>query len=486
MFQTIDYAILVIICFSVTWLLKERQRTRIILLLAASYFLFLKINAAHPYHTLYPKDYPVPKLVFLSFLLLFFSSTLDYFIGRKLEEETIPRNRKGLLFVSVAINIGILGIFKYFDFFVTEFCAIVGIDHTSNFHLFFPIGISFYTFQTISYSVDVYRGHIKPTKSYLTYQLYIAFFPQLIMGPIVRAKTLIPQLEKIPKLDSETGSEALARIGIGIVKKLAIADFLRIQIVDPVFTNPTMYSSLETMTAIYAYTFQIYADFSGYTDIAIGTALLFGISLPENFNAPYKSRDLREFWGRWHITLSQWLRDYLYIPLGGSRKSEGRTYVNLMITMILGGLWHGAAETFLIWGTIHGAGLVVNHMMVKHPIPSIGLPDFIKNTVRVIFTFHLVTFAWIFFRATSLQSAGTIVSTLFDFDSGTENISWGVIAALTAAALSQFAPKHYFERLLSGYKNLPAPAQAILLIVSIYLARTVASTQVSSFIYAKF
>ena len=486
MFQTIEYAILVIICFSGTWLLKERIRTRTILLLAASYFLFLKINASHPYHTLYPKDYPVPKLIFLSFLLLFFSSTLDYFIGRRLEEETFTRSRKGLLFVSVAINIGILGIFKYFDFFVSEFCSLFGIARTGSFHLFFPIGISFYTFQTISYVVDVYRGHIKSTKSYFTYQLYIAFFPQLIMGPIVRAKTLIPQLEQVPKLDSETGSEALFRIGIGLIKKLAVADFLRIQIVDPVFTNPAMYSSLETLTAVYAYAFQIYADFSGYTDIAIGTALLFGITLPENFNSPYKSQSLREFWGRWHITLSQWLRDYLYIPLGGSRTSEGRTYVNLMITMILGGLWHGAAETFLIWGTIHGVGLVINHMMLKHPIPGRRLPETAKRILNTAFTFHLVTFAWIFFRVPTLHGAGTILGTLFAFDTGAENISWGVVATLVIAAISQFSPQRYFESLLNGFKKLPAPVQATLLIVSIYLAKTIANTQVSSFIYAKF
>jgi D-alanyl-lipoteichoic acid acyltransferase DltB (MBOAT superfamily) len=261
------------------------------------------------------------------------------------------------------VNLGVLSIFKYADFAVDSVSKVLATFGVEASHeplgILLPIGISFFTFESMSYVIDVYRGDIKPQKSYLEYLSFVAFFPHLVAGPIVRPRDLLPQLAGGARFSSAEASEGMFLIALGLVKKVAIGDYLALNLVDRVFDAPLHYSALECYAAVLGYAVQIYCDFSGYTDIAIGSALLLGVRFPLNFNAPYKAKNVVDFWRRWHISLSTWLRDYLYVPLGGNRKGPSRTYVNLMVTMLLGGLWHGAAWNFVVWGGLHGAALAV-------------------------------------------------------------------------------------------------------------------------------
>jgi len=269
------------------------------------------------------------------------------------------------------------------------------------------------------------------------------------------------------------------------VKKLVIADFLRVHMVDPVFTNPEMYSSVEAMAAIYGYAFQIYADFSGYTDIAIGSAALIGFRLPENFRAPYRAKNLREFWQRWHITLSEWLRDYLYIPLGGSRCAAWRIYVNLMVTMVLGGLWHGPALTFVVWGGIHGLALVATRLVQRSSLFA-ALPEKLKEGIGGVLTFHVVTLAWVFFRAPSLDIAKRVLGAVGALDPGVANLPVLVPPLLLAAAATHFVPECWMDRVHRLFHTLPSPVQAAVFITMVLLAREVATSEVAPFIYSQF
>ena len=299
--------------------------------------------------------------------LIFGSSTVDYFLARAIAREETPRRRRLMLALTVALNLGFLGCVQYWNFalenarllseLITGAAAAPASDALKV--LLPPVGISFFTFESMSYVVDVYRGELKPHRSYLRYLLFVAFFPHLVAGPIVRPRDLLPQLERPPSLTRAMGGEALFLVALGLVKKLVISDQLAQNLVDRVFERPESYSALEVLAGVYGYAVQIYCDFSGYTDIAIGSALLLGVRFPRNFDAPYQATNLADFWRRWHISLSTWLRDYLYIPLGGNRGGPWGTYRNLMITMVLGGLWHGASWTFVFWGFLHGLGLGV-------------------------------------------------------------------------------------------------------------------------------
>ena len=287
--------------------------------------------------------------------LLLFTIVLDYFLGIWIENSKDPLMRKALVIISVISNLGILFFFKYADF-VTQDVLDLDVDRLS---LILPAGISFHTFQSLSYTIDVYRKKIPATRSVITFATFVLFFPQLVAGPIVRAQDLLPQLEKLPRLELEKATRGLFLILVGLFKKIALADTLAITIVDRVFEAPQNFSSVEVLCGVYGYALQIYLDFSAYSDIAIGSALVLGFTLPENFRTPYRSANIQEFWRRWHISLSTWLRDYLYIALGGNRFGEVRTYVNLILTMLLGGLWHGASWAFIVWGGLHGFGLAI-------------------------------------------------------------------------------------------------------------------------------
>ncbi len=291
---------------------------------------------------------------YLLFLLLG-TIVLDYYLGIWIERAKDQSTRKLLVIVSLCSNLGILFFFKYYDFFLID---VLRVD-ADPLRLILPAGISFHTFQSLSYTIDVYRKELPATKSPIEFATFVLFFPQLVAGPIVRAQDLLPQLAKPPPLDLQKATDGLFRIVVGLFKKIAIADALALAIVDRVFDDPSHFSSIEVMCGVYAYALQIYLDFSAYSDIAIGSAQVLGFDLPKNFETPYRSANLQEFWRRWHISLSTWLRDYLYITLGGSRGAEWRTYFNLTATMLLGGLWHGASWAFIVWGALHGFGLAV-------------------------------------------------------------------------------------------------------------------------------
>ena len=484
MFNSLEYAGLLVAAAAVVWGLRNRPLPRSLLLIGLSGFFFVRANLGHPLRQLYPEKFSAAEALATSLGLLLVSSIVDFAASKKISRAESTRGRRLWLAASVTLDLGILCTFKYFNFFAAEVGNLLG-GRPLHLDLLAPIGISFYTFQAVSYVTDVYRKKTPPAEHYTDYLLYLVFFPQLLMGPIVRAADLLPKLKAPPALTAEGGSRALFRIAVGLVKKSAGADFLRMHAVDPVFGNPGMYSSLEILVAVYAYAFQIYLDFSAYTDIAVGSAALLGIEIPENFNAPYIARSLRDFWHRWHITLSQWLRDYLYIPLGGSRRPEILVAANLMITMVLGGLWHGASMNFLIWGTIHGAALALTRVVSK-----IGLlrriPERVQTIAGPLLTFHIVTAAWVFFRAPTFKSALDIFRGLFTFESGAANITAGALTVLGLAAATHLMPKSVVEKTIRGFHALPAPIQAALFVATVYAANRIGAVKVSAFIYSQF
>jgi D-alanyl-lipoteichoic acid acyltransferase DltB (MBOAT superfamily) len=470
LFNSVEYACLLVTVFAGFWLLHRHRRPRVLLLLAASYTFYACWNAKY-------------------LLLILLSSNVDFAVGRLLGLNSDPRRRKLLLATSVIVNLGVLCAFKYFNFFADSFAGMMsalGIE-TGAWHLnvLLPVGISFYTFQTLSYTIDVYRKQMEPAADYFEYLLFVSFFPQLVAGPIVRARHLLPQIGRLPSLTAERGSRALFLIGSGLIKKIAIADFLGTHMVDRVFSNPEMYSSVESLLGVYAYAFQIYADFSAYSDIAIGSAALLGFDIPINFNAPYRAANLREFWQRWHISLSTWLRDYLYLPLGGSRRGSGRTYLNLMVTMLLGGLWHGAAATFVAWGAMHGAALMLTRVVQRTRVLS-RVPGRLRRVLGVVVTFHVVCAAWVFFRAPSFSVAVDVFRSIAALDLDTTNLGWPGALVLLAAALIHWFPTRWLESIRAGFHAIPAAIQALGLVGAMLAVRQLALTEVTPFIYFQF
>jgi len=428
--------------------------------------------------------------------LIFGSSTVDFFLARVIHREREPRRRKAWLLVTVVLNLGFLGFFKYGSFLLENLRLALSLlggpaPHAGQAMLVLlpPVGISFFTFESMSYVIDVYRGDLEPHESYLQYLLFVAFFPHLVAGPIVRPRDLLPQLTREPSLSREEGGEALFLIAIGLCKKLIISDQLAQNLVDRVFERPTSYSALEVLCGVYAYATQIYCDFSGYTDIAIGSALLLGVRFPKNFDAPYTALNLSDFWRRWHISLSSWLRDYLYIPLGGNRGAPWKTYRNLMLTMVLGGLWHGASWTFVFWGFLHGLGLGVTRAyqrwQSRHGVVtgSFGLPG---RVVSVFLTFHYVCFAWIFFRAQTFGQAMAVLRQLGTLTSFHPNLPALVVGILGVGLLSHYVPDGLYARLRAGFVRLPAVAQGGILFGVAVLLHEAASAKAVPFIYFQF
>ncbi len=347
------------------------------------------------------------------YLALIMASTLiDFEIGKRMLKTASPRK---LLFISVFTNLGILAFFKYTNFLITSINSGLAAAHSSFqisvFDIILPVGISFFTFQALSYMIDVYRKEIAPRQSLLDYALFIAFFPQLVAGPIVRAVEFFKELDTPKPPTLREINLGLVLIVLGLVKKMAVADSLSV-VVDPVFNAPTAATAMDTLLAVYAYALQIYCDFSGYTDTAIGCALLFGFRFPNNFNYPYIATSFQDFWRRWHMTLSRFLRDYLYIALGGNRFGPTRTQVNLMLTMILGGLWHGASWTFVFWGLLHGSYLVLERVFQKLAPGFYASQNPVVIFVRWAMVFHGVCFAWIFFRAKSFDDALSVIKNI--------------------------------------------------------------------------
>jgi len=338
--------------------------------------------------------------------LIAFSTVVDYFVG--LQIANAKNNRKRWLLVSVFVNLGLLATFKYFNFFIEswiELWSLIGLEtHVGTLNIVLPVGISFYTFQTMSYSIDIYRKELQPTKDFIAFSTFVSFFPQLVAGPIERASNLIPQLLTKREWKHENFKNGFFQICIGFFRKVVVADSIG-ALIDGVYNEPGIHNSTTIGLAVFLYSFQIYFDFSGYSDIAIGTAKLLGFQFKRNFNLPYFSTSITEFWRRWHISLSSWLRDYLYIPLGGNRKGTVMLYRNLFLTMLLGGLWHGSSWNFVIWGMFHGILLAIER--------GFGLIPKKYNLFNNLLTFFLVTLIWIFFRALDFGDAKIIFQKLF-------------------------------------------------------------------------
>ena len=341
------------------------------------------------------------------FLLLLFAAVSDYLIGNAISRTEDKTTKKRWVALSVVINLGMLGYFKYTNFFIEMANGLMGAGFLDFQNIFLPVGISFFVFQSMSYTIDIYRGQIRPLERWIDYLFYLSFFPQLVAGPIVRAKDFIPQIRRPLFVSREMFGTAIGLIVIGLLKKAIISDYISLNFVDRIFDEPALYSGFECLMGIYGYALQIYCDFSGYSDMAIGIALLLGFRFPKNFDAPYKAATITEFWRRWHISLSSWLRDYLYISLGGNRKGKVRTYINLIITMVLGGLWHGAAVRFVLWGALHGVALALHKMWLAIvPWAKANGKDMnpLSRVLGTILTFHIVCLGWLLFRAEDMQT----------------------------------------------------------------------------------
>ncbi len=354
--------------------------------------------------------------------LLVLSTVIDYVIGRKIFNSSDSRKRKIYVAISLVSNLGVLGFFKYFNFFVDSFQSL---SQSLNWHvdyvhlnILLPVGISFYTFQTLSYTIDIYRKRLEPTKNFIDFALFVAFFPQLVAGPIERAKALLPQLAKKLSPTRTQLKQGVTLIVVGLFRKVMIGDTAGL-FVDHIFGHIDQYKSIELLAALILFSIQIYADFSGYSHMARGTAKLLGVELMKNFEQPYLSHNITEFWRRWHISLSTWLKDYLYISLGGNRLGKYRTYINLMITMLLGGLWHGASWNFVIWGGLHGLYLSIHKMFLgSHKVSAFKMHGLsLRNGMKVFVTSLLVLFTWIFFRLTSWESTKLFFSKMIHWES---------------------------------------------------------------------
>ncbi|MCP3930005.1 MAG: MBOAT family protein [Bacteroidetes bacterium] len=365
--------------------------------------------------------------------LILFSTILDFLIGKRLF--IAKKNRKLLLAISLVGNLGLLFTFKYFNFFIDSFQRLItslgGELDVLHIELILPVGISFYTFQTLSYTIDIYRNKLKPTNSFLDFALFVAFFPQLVAGPIERARNLLPQLANIVRPASEQIREGITLITLGMFLKVIIGDNCG-RIVDAVFQNPESYAANELLMAIFLFSLQIYADFAGYSKIARGTAKLLGIDLMVNFQQPYLSANFSEFWKRWHISLGSWLKEYLYIPLGGNRNGEWNMYRNLMLTMLLGGLWHGANWTFVIWGGLHGILLAI-HKGLGETLRNYKLFNY--RWLNAFFVFLIISFVWVFFRAPDLLFVELFFNRLLQWQDGVFNSDMFNMLFLSGAAL---------------------------------------------------
>jgi alginate O-acetyltransferase complex protein AlgI len=355
--------------------------------------------------------------------LLIFSTVMDYFLGLGIAATSEAKRRKTLVIASVVANLSILAFFKYFNFFIDSFqsaMSLIGLEASPlTLQILLPVGISFYTFQSMSYTIDVYRRDIEPERSFLNFATFVVFFPQLVAGPIVRARDFLPQLRRDHPFDWNRIIYGLGLVLLGYFKKVVVADSLA-PVVDGTFQYTDAQTSIGLIIGVLFYAFQIYCDFSGYTDIARGIAHMLGYDFPENFRTPYFSRSFSEFWTRWHISLSSWLRDYLYIPLGGNRHGQWNTYRNLMLTMLLGGLWHGANWTFVFWGALHGFYLVAQRLLepgYKQSLRTLKIPRVVSGAFSMLLVFSLTCLAWIFFRSQTFGQALTIISGIVSLDS---------------------------------------------------------------------
>ena len=459
--------------FILVYLLLQRLTTaRLIFVTLFSYYFYYKSSGTY-------------------FFLLAVVTVSDFLIARLMEHTQRQGLRRLWVTLSLCINLGLLGYFKYTNFLGTAFAALTG-GSFAPLDIFLPVGISFFTFQSLSYTMDVYRKEIKPLTNLLDYAFYVSFFPQLVAGPIVRARDFIPQIRRPLFVSSEMFGRAVFLIAGGLFKKAVISDYISVNFVDRVFDAPMLYSGIENLFAVYGYALQIYCDFSGYSDMAIGIALLLGFRFNINFDSPYKSASVTEFWRRWHISLSGWLRDYLYISLGGNRRGKWRQYLNQIITMFLGGLWHGAAWNFVLWGVLHGVALSCHKFfrgLLGHD--KHYRSDGLRRIGGVLLTFHFVCACWVFFRAADFVEAMSVFRQIFT------NLHpelflqliggyGGVFALMALGYVLHFLPRSWEDFSARVVSRFPLVLQALLIVSVAYVVVQVKTAGIQPFIYFQF
>lgn len=508
-------------------LMRRKFRLRLLYVVAFSLFFYYKSSG-------------------LYFLLLVGTTILDYFLARLIDREQNPPRKKLYLTLSIISNLGVLGYFKYTNFFLESVNQLSG----SDFHfkaIILPVGISFFTFQSISYIIEIYRKEVKLADNFLDYIFYISFFPQLVAGPIVRAKDFLPQIYSKIRLSKAEMNEAILLIIGGLIKKAVISDYISVNFVDRVFDAPNSYTAIENLLATYGYAIQIYCDFSGYSDMAIGIALLLGYRLPINFNVPYQATSITDFWRRWHISLSTWLKDFLYISVGGNRRGSFGGYFftalffiggiwwgiakweesaiplliaggsllvfmatilfvkkskralftnfNLMTTMLLGGLWHGASLLFIVWGALHGLALAFHKLFITIFPKRENSPTWLNKIWRVLavlITFHFVCFAWIFFRARSFPLALDVINNIAELRWQPQN--WWVIIQgyqyvfllILIGFVWHFTPKKLINKLGTIFYKMPLPLKGAFVGLVFWLVYAMAGTGTQPFIYFQF
>ena len=423
----------------------------------------------------------------LFFLMLIGTSLIDWIISRFLAVMSDGKGRLAVMWCSILLSLSILGYFKYANFFLWNWNQMVN-GNFQPLDIILPVGISFYTFQSISYVVDVYKRKIKPTKTWIEYLFFLSFFPALVAGPIVRADYFLPQIRKNEPATKENIYGGLWLIIVGIVKKALIADYIS-QFNDLIFNDPSLYTGVQTLMGVLGYTMQIYCDFYGYSDMAIGLALIMGFKLGINFDSPYQSTNLTEFWRRWHISLSSWLRDYVYIPLGGNRKGTIRTYVNNFLTMLIGGLWHGAAWKFVFWGAMHGIGLAI-HKACKPLLNKI--PDnFFTKFIFWAVTFVYVSLLWVFFRAASFEDSVLIIKNIgIDFywnqipQFFEARMVWCIM--MITLFIFHFVPQKWADVCQWGFIKSPWILKLLIFLGVVQLVIEFMSEEVAPFIYFQF
>jgi len=472
LFNSLDYLLFLVAAVACWWGLARWRRGRLGFLFAASCLFYM---AWHPAYI----------------VLILGSTVLDFTAGWRIGASERPAVRRAWLVASLAGNLGLLGVFKYFNFGVRALSDVLELAfgivwEPPYLDVLLPVGISFYTFQTLSYTIDVYRRQLDPTHDFLQFASFVTYFPQLVAGPIVRARELLPQLAARPWLDDALVGRGLFLIALGIAKKVVVADFLAVNLVDRVFASPAAYTATETVIALYAFTMQLYCDFSGYTDVARGSAMLMGIQLPENFDRPYAATNPADFWRRWHMTLSSWLRDYLYFPLGGSRGAPWRAYANLGLTMFLIGIWHGAAWTFVFYAVLQATAMVSHRFWHRRfvrgrpPAPAWRVP------LYVLLNLQFVVFSRILFRATGLDNAAEVAGRLTSGTVSVAQVSGGVAAVLLFSFAAHYAPRSVLGSVEARFVRAPAPVQGLALAAVGALVALTRTSEVVPYIYFQF
>ena len=452
--------------------LRHRTVLRLVFVTAFSYYFYYKSSGIY-------------------FFLLAIVTVSDFLLARWMSRASRQGIRKTCVALSLVVNLGLLAYFKYTNFLGSCWASLTGGSFSAA-DIFLPVGISFFTFQSLSYTIDVYRRQIEPLGNLLDYAFYVSFFPQLVAGPIVRARDFIPQIRQPLVVTREMLGRGIFLIISGLFKKAIISDYISVNFVERIFDTPALYSGIENLMGVYGYALQIYCDFSGYSDMAIGIALLLGFRFGDNFRSPYKSASITEFWRRWHISLSSWLRDYLYISLGGNRKGKFRQYLNLLITMFLGGLWHGASWNFVLWGTLHGVALAVHKAWMQLMGQGRGYqPHGLRRVVGIVITFHFVCLCWVFFRQTDFSQAWVMIhqiatdlrpQLLLPLIEG----YWEVFALMALGFVLHFLPHRWEQSCERLAIRLPFLGQTLVLLLLIYWVIQVKGADIQPFIYFQF